>query len=364
MRYIGNKTRLIPFLLQTLEKLGVAPGVAADPFAGTASVGSALKRGGWKVHAGDLMAASYALQVARIALDTAPHFPPMLLQAGPLGKGARPIPYGEVVSRLDAIPPSHGFVTEHYTPAGAEGAKHGRMYFSERNAGRIDAIRARIAEWSEGARIDHARHQLLVATLIEAADRVANTTGVYASFVKTWQPNALRPLELRPLPITRALNRASGSTAFHGHALDLLGRLSPLDLVYLDPPYNSRQYPGYYHIPELLATGWDPPPPLRGKTGLIPDSGRRSDWCRKGKAESALRRLLEGADARHILLSYNDEGLLPRPVIEAALRERGQPDTYRCFEHRYRRYRSDSDGPSRAYSRDRVSEQLHYVRAR
>ena len=205
---------------------------------------------------------------------------------------------------------------------------------------------------------------MLIATLIEAADRVANTTGIYASFVKSWQPNALRPMRLRPLRPTRPANGRGGSTAFLGRAPDLLGRIGPVDLVYLDPPYNSRQYPAYYHIPELLATGWRPPPPLRGKTGLIPDEDRRSNWCKKGKAEGALRDLFDVADARHTLFSYNDEGLLPHGAIEAAMREHGDSDSYRRFDRGYRRYRSDADGPGRRYARDEVREHLYYVRGK
>ena len=155
---------------------------------------------------------------------------------------------------------------------------------------------------------------------------------------------------------------ARGSTAFRGPADQLVRRAGAVDLAYLDPPYNERQYPAYYHLPELLAQGWDPPPELRGKTGLIPDGDRRSEWCRKSTCEAALRTLLEGLDARHILLSYNDEGLLSSEQIEAALRDAANPDSYRRFHRRYQRYRSDGDRPGRRYSRDSVHERLHYVR--
>lgn len=364
MRYLGNKTRLLPFILRTLERLRIAPGVAADPFAGTASVARALKRAGWRVHAGDLMAFSYALQVARVELDRTPRFPARRLGTAS-SREERSLSYRRLLERLAAeaeAARTDGFLTHHFTPAGPPGRRHGRMYFTPDNASRIDAIRSRIARWHTAGALDRRREQLLLATLIEAADRVANTTGIYAAFVKSWQPNAKRPLELRPLRPTPPSNGPAGCTAFRGAADRLLERVGTLDLLYLDPPYNSRQYPGYYHIPELLAEGWDPPPPLRGKTGLIPDADRRSDWCRRSKAEGALRRVLDAADARHILFSYNDEGLLRRGTIETALRERGRTDTYRLFNRPYRRYRSDVDGPERRYRRDEVQEHLHYVR--
>lgn len=366
MRYLGNKTKLIPFLMGHVRRIRPEAGVACDPFAGTASVSAALKKEGWQVHAGDLMASSYALQVARVQLDASPRFPASLLPAT-ARNGTPRIEYPALLDWLAARDPGEasgerGFVSEHYTLDGAAGRAHGRMYFSRENGRRIDRIRTRIERWTRESRIDEARAQLLIATLIEAADRVANTTGVYASFVKTMQPNARRALDLRPITPTARENGAGASTAFQGSAARRLASVGPIDLVYLDPPYNSRQYPAYYHIPELLALGWATPPELRGKTGLIPDEGLRSDWCHKQRAPDALREVLDAADARHLLLSYNDEGLLDRDEIERALRERGEPDTYDCFDQPYRRYRSDADGPRRSYRRDDVRELLHYVR--
>jgi len=360
VRYIGNKTKLVPFLLETIGELDLAPGVACDPFAGTASVGRALKSAGWRVHCGDLLAVSYAYQVARVELDRTPRYPGVL-SGGSASRKA--MSYGAVLRVLEALPPRPGFVTEHYTPAGEDGREHGRMYFTPENGAAIDAMRERISDWRRDDLLDRAATQLLLATLIQAADRVANTTGVYASFVKTWQPNATRRINLKPLrPTVPPASSALGCTAFCGRAETLLGQAGPLDLLYLDPPYNERQYPGYYHLPELLAQGWEPPPELRGKTGLIPDRDLRSDWCRRGRCEAALRSILDLADARHVLLSYNDEGLLPRECIEDAFRGAGDPDTFRVFTRGYRRYRSDSDGPGRQYRGDAVRERVYYVR--
>lgn len=377
MRYLGNKTKLVPFLLETVARFQETPGVACDPFAGTASVSAALKENGWQVHAGDLMASSYALQVARVHLDAPPRYPASLLPAA-ARNGRREIGYRALLAglaklddpdgidavgdRRDGERPAPGFISEHYTSGGAAGREHGRMYFSPENGRKIDLVRTRIERWTRGPSHSEAAAQLLIATLIEAADRVANTTGVYASFVKTMQPNARRPIELRPIEPTPRREGAGVCSAFRGPASDLLASIGPVDLVYLDPPYNGRQYPAYYHIPELLALGWANPPEIRGKTGLIPDEAQRSDWCRKQRAPGALREVLEAADARHILFSYNDEGLLDRAAIEGALRERGLSDTYEFFARPYRRYRSDADGPQRSYLRDNVREHLHYVR--
>jgi adenine-specific DNA-methyltransferase len=138
--------------------------------------------------------------------------------------------------------------------------------------------------------------------------------------------------------------------------------MDEFDLLYLDPPYNSRQYAGYYHVPELLALGWfGERPQLRGKTGLLPDGDKRSDWSRRSKCEAALEQLVASARCKHIVMSYNAEGILSEAAIERTLKQYGRRDTYQKYVRPYRRYRSDADGENRRYAGDRVEEYLYCV---
>lgn len=353
MRYIGNKTRLLRFIRRVLRTRGITAGRAVDPFSGTASVARALKRWGFHVVASDLM--QYAYVFARAYVEV-PAPPDLTRLAGRLGlhhPGLR-----EVIAHLDRLPPMPGFLHEHYTPAGAAGSRHGRMYFTPENAARIDTIRATVEMWHSRAWIDDDAYHLLLASLLEAADRVANTTGVYAAFVKSWQPNATRPLQLR----TPHLVPGNGCRAARADALELVRQLDPFDLLYLDPPYNSRQYAGYYHIPELIAKGWfQGPVATRGKTGLLEDEDKRSDWSRSRRCEAAFEALIATARCRHIVMSYNAEGIIPEATIERVLRRYGRAETYRRHRHRYRRYRSDADSPQRRYQGDVVDEYLYCV---
>lgn len=371
MRYIGNKTKLLSFLRTRLARAGVPPGGrAADPFTGTASVARMLKEDGFQVVAGDIMSYAYVFARAYVALDAEPDFSRLAGELDRDSRGtreARRPDLRSVLQHLEALEPEPGFLHGHYSPAGEEGRRHRRMYFTPRNAARIDAIRTRIARWHRDGLIDDAGRDVLLAVLIEAADRVANTTGVYASFVKSWQPNALQDLRLRPVAFTPR-NGAGPSTALRADAETVVATAAAggeLDLLYLDPPYNTRQYPAYYHIPELIAEGWfEQPPPLRGKTGLIPDQEKRTDWSRRGRCETAFERLVASAPCRWIVMSYNDEGIIPRATIEGVFRACGDPDSFRCFHTGYRRYRADEDGSGRRYKTDRVREYLFCVRKR
>ncbi|HKO26876.1 MAG TPA: DNA adenine methylase, partial [Solirubrobacteraceae bacterium] len=253
------------------------------------------------------------------------------------------------------LEPERGFITRHFSPAG------GRMYFTEENAMRIDAARAALHRWHTSGLLDDDGFHLLLAAVLEGADRVANTAGVYAAFIKTWQPNAVRRVTFAPEPPVRGKR----STAHRADAADVARSAGDVDLLYVDPPYNGRQYAGYYHLPEIIARGWfDAEPALRGKTGLLSDTVPRSPWCSRRRAPAALAELLAATRARHVLLSYNSEGILSPEEITESLRAASADATVRRFTTRYRRYRADSDRAGRRYSGDEVRELLYWARLR
>lgn len=353
VRYIGNKTRLLDFIRRVLNARGIRSGTAVDPFTGTASVARALKRWGFHVVAADLMEFSHVFARAYVQTDELPDL-------SDLAPTLRPHPptIAGAIAFLNQLEPAPGFIHEHFTPAGTEGKRHDRMYFTPENAARIDQIRYTIERWRRERLIDDDAYYLLLTAVIEAADRVANTAGVYAACIKSWQPNARRPLRLRPPRITPG----PPSRATRAEALELVRGLGPFDLLYIDPPYNERQYPAYYHIPELIATGWfDGPITLRGKTGLLQDADKRSDWSSRRHCATALEALVASAQCRHIVMSYNSEGLIPETTIERIFKTYGRATTYRRYTRAYRRYRSDTDNQHRHYRGNEVVEQLFCV---
>jgi len=358
VRYIGNKTRLLEFIgdaivRRSIERDGGTAPLAVDPFCGTASVASELKRRGFRVIASDIMEYARVFAHAYVQVSQPPDLSTIARRLDLPGADL-----ASLVEYLNALPPDPGFIHDHYSPEGREGAAHGRMYFTPVNAARIDAVRTTIHQWRASGWIDDDTFALLLAALLEAADRIANTTGVYAAFVKSWQPNATRPLSLRPSESVAG----EGSLARRVDAIRAATEAGPFHLLYLDPPYNSRQYAGYYHVPELIARGWfDGRVRTRGKTGLIEDRDKRSDWSRRQRCEAAFERLVATTAWRHLVMSYNDEGIIPASTIERVLRENGKAATYEKLELTYRRYRSDADGENRRYRGDTVTEYLYCV---
>ena len=369
VRYLGNKTRLLPFIARALDRLGLAPGSAHDAFAGTASVGRALKACGWRVASSDLMTYSYVFQRAYVVAQRVPSFADLRAGEPDLRSALRSIRFRRAVAARGGgalhavaeylarwIDAERGFVTRHFAPEGK------RMYFTAANAGRIDAVRARLQSWrAEGLIADDA-YFLLLAALLEGADKVANTAGVYAAFIKSWQPNARRALDLVLAPPVRG---ARGSTAHLGDAAAVARAVGAVDLLYVDPPYNSRQYSGYYHVPEIIARGWfGERVALAGKTGLLARGAPRSAWCSPRRVAASLEELLASTGARHVLVSYNSEGHLAESTLRRTLTEASVDGKVRGFTRAYPRYRADRDHARRRYRDDGLRELLIHARLR
>jgi len=343
MRYIGNKTRLLPFILRTLKRSGIGVGSVHDAFAGTASVSRALKEKGWSVHSSDLLMSSYVFQRAYVTADTAD---PRL---------------EDMASELGALPSREGFITEHFSPSHRSGGS-GRMYFTPENAGRIDAAREELEIWRQTGKVDEDSYYLLLAAIIEGADRVANTAGVYASYMKRWQVNAKRRFEVvAELPIR-------GGRPAHAmlmDATDAARAIGGVDLLYIDPPYNARQYVAYYHIPEILARGWtDSVPAIRGKVGLLAGEEGRSQWSHGRRVQKLFSGLLAATGARHALVSFNSEGHLAPDALQTLLTKASVDGQVAHYTQRYRRYRADSEREGRHYHGDIALEHLYLVRLR
>ena len=350
MNYIGSKQTLLPFLKQVLLRVAsrddlepsltvglLTRPVFCDLFAGTGAVGRFFKRQGFRIIANDIQYYSYALNKAYIEINHRPRF----LKVGQSYPGA------DALTLLNQLAGTRGFISRHYAP---NGANAGRLYYTRENAEKADAIRQAIEDWREAGLLSEREYFYLLCSLLEAIDQVANTASVYGAFLKRFKATALKPLELRRLELS---NHVRGCKVFREDANELIERIE-CDFLYLDPPYNHRQYGANYHVLETVAS-YDSPR-LRGITGMRDYS--RSRYCVSSVAADALAELISKARARHILLSYNDEGVISLGEIKRILGTRGKVSTFRKT---YQRFKADSN---RTYKRETTTEYLHYVRVR
>ena len=345
VNYIGSKQTLLPFIEQVYGQIaGGGEGSFCDLFAGTGAVGRHFKRRGMRVIANDIQYYAYVLNKAYLEIDRPPRFARLRaeIHAARTGGTSDHSPVASVLAYLNAVPGRRGFIASHYSPRG------GRFYYTTENAERADAIRQRLEKWRAAGTLSEKEYYYLLCSLLEAIDQVANTASVYGAFLKQFKTSAMRPLQLRPLALA---DQVSGCKVYRKDAKDLITSVR-CDVLYLDPPYNHRQYGANYHVLETVAA-YDSPE-VKGVTGMRTYTS--SPYCRRELARDALAGLVAAARARHILISYNDEGILTLDEVQEILRSRGAPQ---LFSTTYSRFKADS---VRVYKRKETTEYLHYVR--
>lgn len=331
IEFLGSKRRLLSFLTTHIGAHSTQGQHFVDLFCGTASVSSAFRARGLKVSANDHLGLCSTMAEASLLNCGTPDFCG-LVDTGEISAAGHAQPYARVLARLNALDPRQGFVVRSYSPASLRSSGVSRMYFSEENAGRIDAIRQQIDAWEP--LLTRGERGLLIADLVRAASARSNTAGTYGCFLKRWKNRALQPLELTgSAPPSR---RGRGHAVYRDEAEDLVGQIEA-DVIYADPPYTKRQYAAYYHVLETIAL-YDSPR-LTGKTGLRPWAVASSDFCYRRKAPAALERLVARIRASHFFMSYSADGQIPDATIREIL---GQLGSLRVAEVPYPRYRSSN----------------------
>lgn len=334
MNYIGSKYSLLPFIESTISAVvgsDLHDKVFCDIFAGTGIVGRTFKPRVRKVIANDWEYYSYVLNRNyignHIKLDEEDKFLSEL-------------------NNLDGV--GDGFIYKNYCC----GSGSGRQYFSDDNGKKIDAVRRRIEIWKNTGEISEDMYFFLLASLLESADKLANTASVYGAFLKHLKSSAQKPITIEPAVYSINSNTHD---VYCCDANELVKKIEG-DILYLDPPYNSRQYGANYHLLNTIAE-YKPFTP-KGKTGLREYC--RSRYCGKRTVLSTFEDLLKNAQFKYIVLSYNNEGLMSMEDIESTMSKYGH---YEIFSKEYHRFRADKE-ENRHHLAGSTTEYLHILKKR
>lgn len=352
MRYIGNKENIIDKIYAILIKHKVTGNSFFDFFSGTTNVARFYKKLGYKIYSSDVMYMSYCLQKAYIENGEAPSFRNLLPHININSARLFASPLELVLEYLDAIPDIKGFIFKNYTPEGTKNLSQPRMYFSNENGMRIDAIRQRIELWRNKDLISDSEYFVLLTCLIETISFYANIAGVYAAFHKKWDPRAIKKLKMRPIQIIPNMTK---NYVHYGDSLEIVGNYE-VDILYLDPPYNERQYLPNYHLVETIAA-YDNPE-ICGVTGMRGYENKKSTFC---NAKTALRDLdfvAKNGKYKYLVLSYNSEGIMPQSDIITTLSKYGEVV---LEEFQYLRFKSNNNGLSK--TKKHINEQLYILKS-
>ncbi|MBO4532248.1 MAG: DNA adenine methylase [Treponema sp.] len=352
MRYIGNKENILENIYSILQANNVKGKTFFDFFAGTTNVGRFFKSKDYQVSSSDILYLSFCLQKAYIENNEEPKFE-KLINSLPKQNSQNLFdsPLEIVANYLNSLEGVEGFIFKNYTPQGTKELPQPRMYFIDENGKKIDAIRQQIENWKIGNLISENEYYVLLACLIETIGFYSNIAGVYAAFHKHWDCRALRHLELR---IIQFVDNKKENIVYNEDSMNLLDKIDT-DILYLDPPYNERQYAPNYHILETIAK-YDEPK-LRGVTGMRDYSSQKSRFCNPITALEDLNKIANEAKYKFLVLSYNSEGIMPSEKILDILKQYG---TVKLEQFEYARFKSNNNGLAR--TKKTVLEQLFILK--
>ena len=352
MNYIGSKLSLLGFLEESIDKVVDKDCQKfCDLFAGTGVVGSLFRSKGYSIIANDIQYYSFVLNKHRIGNHRELRFTKLakvLPQLKSLNSKERRQFLCEYLSEL---PGKKGFIYRNYCRGGTRNKKTTRQFYSDENGMLCDAIREQIEDWKASKLISKNEYYFLVASLIKSIDRRANTASVYGAFLKKLKRSAQSRLVMRPLEL---IINVKEHKVFNQDANKLVRKIES-DILYLDPPYNHRQYATNYHLLETIAS-YDNPK-IHGVSGLRDYDGQKSLYCQRRHATEAFKDLIMAAKTKYIFLSYNNEGLIPLRDIKRIMSSRGR---YGVFKKKHSRFKADRT-ENRNYKANTTTEYLHYV---
>lgn len=269
-RYLGNKYKLLPFISGVVEQENLDFDSIFDIFAGTGAVSSAFTDK--CIITNDIMYSNYICNYAWFAAE--PYDPEKIIEY--------------IVRYNEKKKCGPNYMTKNFADT----------YFSKKDCAKIGYIRGDIERNYKKGNLNARERAILITSLLYAMDKIAKTCGHYDAYRKGVEFDA--SLELL-VPLAE-VNNNPNNLCYNCDSNELAKTVSA-DLVYIDPPYNSRQYCDAYHLLENVAR-WEKPE-VFGEARKMDRSSLKSKYC-TNEATSAFEDLVENIDAKYILLSYNN----------------------------------------------------------
>ena len=269
-RYLGNKYKLLPFITRVVENECKNINTVADIFAGTGAVASAFIDK--KIITNDIMYSNYICHVAWFSSE---HYSEEKII--------------KIITQYNNLKITEdNYMSDNFS----------NTYFSLDDCRKIGFIRQDIEDKFNSGYINARERALLITSLLYAMDKIANTCGHYDAYRQGVEFE--KHLELyvpQPEPDVNENN-----VCYNMDTNELAPEIEA-DLIYIDPPYNSRQYCDAYHLLENVAR-WEKPE-VFGVARKMDRTALKSDYCTQ-KATVAFENLIDSIHAKYILLSYNN----------------------------------------------------------
>ncbi|MCI8273149.1 MAG: Dam family site-specific DNA-(adenine-N6)-methyltransferase [Clostridia bacterium] len=274
-RYLGSKNKLLGFIEKIIEENCSEYNSFLDIFGGTGVVANAFNKENKKIYINDILKSNYCSYKAWFSNE---EFDSKKIE--------------NIIYKYNAIDDvKDNYFSENF----------GNKYFSMEDSKKIGMIREDIETKFKNKEINSREKSILITSLLYSVDRIANTVGHYDAYIKKDKINNC--FKMIPLDIKED-NRNIGNEIYNMDCNELAKKIKS-DIVYIDPPYNSRQYSDAYHLLENLAE-WKKPE-VFGVARKMDRTGLKSEYCTI-KATKVFKDLVDNLEAKYILVSYNNMG--------------------------------------------------------
>lgn len=299
-RYVGSKTKLMPWIKEEMNKHCKKCNSIFDVFAGTGVVSAYLIDEFDDFYINDFL---YSNEVIYKAF-----FNKGKVDIEKLNK------IKEEYNKIENI--KNNYVSSNY----------GDKFFSRADAKKIGFIREDLENKLKLDFITENEFNILLASLLYSADRVAHTVGHYEAYIKSSHADCPFKFEL-----IERINTAGKKIKIYREDANVLVKEVKADIAFIDPPYNSRQYSRFYHVLENI-TKWKKPK-LTG-TAMKPTPENMSEYCRNGAAD-AFKDLICNLNVKYIVVTYNNtynskssssKNKITLEEIESILNKKGKTD--------------------------------------
>lgn len=354
-KYIGNKKRIVDHIGNLVGDFNIDQGVFLDIFAGTNNVGKFFKQKGFEVISNDLNECAFVFGKAFIEGGGVPQYLHLIERYNILNKVNNSMieeylrlnKNGHVYFWSDFRPQernlikilaflsfpknlsqiikserslkSYPLIFRNYCPGGSLssyedrfGSPGKRMFFTNEHGKQIDAILNLLRFWKNKRIVSDHEFYILLSSLVHAASLFSNTSGVYEAFYKNWFPNTQQQFRL-PVPDLAALHSGPKGKSYCMDANNLVHKINKqIDVLYIDPPYNSRQYNSNYHLLNTIAKFHDIEDfsvfesGLMGVRGQHKETNHRSPFSSRKDFQIAMEDLIYSAKAKYVVVSYFD----------------------------------------------------------
>ena len=374
--YLGNKRKL----LEHIEKYVIEckPKSALDGFCGSGVVSRLLKCYAKNIFVNDLEPYSIAIQKAyfsKLSETELEHFKLFLKELNDKVDD----------SIFSLVPPPISIISKYYSPKDSSSIKEGeRCFYSTENGLRIDHYISLLHDYNQLFSKDNLSsvtpemrlvfRDIAMGNLLVKCSIHTNTSGVFKSFYKVdnighWGGYKEHDLQriLRPIVIESPIfyNNKCVSNYNIGTIHEFWEKQkTPIDFVYYDPPYNQHPYGSNYFMLNVIYFGITEanysdrlkidPDSISG----IPKDWTRSDFNYSKSAFSAFSEMVDMTNSSHILISYNDNGMIKREDIIEMLKNKGHEVSVEEI-----RYKNLNSRPNKKMD-DKVSEYLFYSTAK